>query len=87
MEEAKNKLYVGNLSYGLTDALLKDEFAKIGEVTEAVIITDRNSGRSKGFGFVTMSDDATAEKALNELNGKELQGRELKISIARPKKA
>jgi RNA recognition motif-containing protein len=85
MEEAiTNKLYVGNLPYGMTSEQLKEHFVAIGEVTDAVVITDKMSGRSKGFGFVTMVDEATAEKAVAELDGKEIDGRPLKVSMARP---
>jgi RNA recognition motif-containing protein len=84
MEEVKNKLYVGNLPYGVDDDKLKEIFAAIGEVTEAKVIADKFSGRSKGFGFVTMKDDAIAEKAVKELDGKEIEGRNLKVNVARP---
>ena len=84
MEEAQNKLYVGNLPYSASEADLNSHFASAGEVVEAVIITDKMSGRSKGFGFVTMKDVATADKAIKELDGKEFQSRPLRISIARP---
>jgi RNA recognition motif-containing protein len=84
MEEATNKLYVGNLPYTASDADLNSYFAAAGEVTEVAIITDKMSGRSKGFGFVTMKDAASADKAVKELDGKDFQGRPLRISIARP---
>ena len=84
MEEQKNKLYVGNLSYNLDNDGLKAAFEKAGEVTEAVVITDKFSGRSKGFGFVTMKDDAAAEKAIKELDGTDLDGRPVKVNVARP---
>jgi len=80
----KNKLYVGNLPYSTNDESLKELFAAAGEVTEAKVITDKFSGRSKGFGFVTMKDDAAAEKAMQEMEGKDLEGRKIKVSIARP---
>jgi len=83
-EEAKNKLYVGNLPYSGSDPELNAHFAAAGEVIEATIIMDKMSGRSKGFGFVTMKDEAAAEKAIKELDGKDFQGRPLRISIARP---
>jgi len=79
-----NKLYVGNLPYGVTDESLKELFAAAGEVVEAKVISDKFSGRSKGFGFVTMKDDAAAEKAIKELNEKEVEGRKIRVSIARP---
>jgi len=84
MEEAKNKLYVGNLPYSINDDSLKELFAQSGEVVEAKVITDKFSGRSKGFGFVTMVDDAAAEKAINDMNDKDVDGRPLKVNIARP---
>lgn len=85
-EAAGNKLYVGNLPYSITNDSLKELFASAGEVTEATVITDKFSGRSKGFGFVTMKDDATAEKAIKELNEKEVEGRKVRVSVARPKR-
>ena len=86
MEESapKNKLYVGNLPYSVTDDGLKEIFDPAGEVVEAKIITDKFSGRSKGFGFVTMKDDETAEKAIKELNGKKIEEREIVVNVARP---
>jgi len=84
MEEKTNKLYVGNLPYSTNDDSLKEAFAAAGEVVEAKVITDKFSGRSKGFGFVTMTDDAAAQKAISELDGKELDGRQIRVSIARP---
>ncbi len=83
-EEQKNKLYVGNLPYTLDDAQLKDLFAETGDVEEAVVITDKASGRSKGFGFVTMKDDKAAAKAIKEMNEKEVEGRPLRVDVARP---
>ena len=77
------KLYVGNLSYGTTDGDLTDLFSQVGEVISAVIIKDKFSGRSKGFGFVEMSDE-NADTAIAELNGKEFDGRALNISEAKP---
>jgi len=78
-------LFVGSLSYSTTDDSLKAFFEQIGEVASARVITDRGSGRSKGFGFVEFVDQANNEKAVKELDGKELDGREIKVSIARPK--
>ncbi len=78
------KLYVGNLSYDTTEAALHDLFAAIGEVTSVALITDRATGRSKGFAFVEMADDAAAQTAINELNEKELDGRAIKVAEARP---
>lgn len=84
MEEQKNKLYVGNLPYAMNDAGLQELFSEAGEVVEAKVIVDKFSGRSKGFGFVTMKDDATAEKAIEAMNGKEVEGRALTVNVARP---
>jgi len=85
MEEVqKNKLYVGNLPYEVDDKKLAEMFAEMGEVVEAVVITEKETGRSKGFGFVTMKDDAAAEKAAKEMNDKEVDGRPLKVDVARP---
>ncbi len=79
-----NKIYVGNLSFNMTVEDLKKEFSKFGEIEEAVIISDKFSGRSKGFGFVTFKDEADAQKAVKEMDGKEVEGRELKVNEARP---
>ena len=80
----QNKLFVGNLSWDTTDASLLELFSTIGEVTEAKVIVDKFKGRSKGFGFVTMATDELAQQALEQLNGKELDGRAINVSIARP---
>lgn len=80
-----NKLYVGNLSYSVTDESLKEHFSQAGTVTEASIIVDRMSGRSKGFGFVTMSTDEEAAKAIEMFNGNEFDGRKLTVNEARPR--
>ena len=80
-----NKLYVGGVSYSTTDDGLRDAFSQAGTVTSASIITDRMSGRSKGFGFVEMSSDEEAQKAIDLWNGKELDGRRLTVNVARPK--
>jgi RNA recognition motif-containing protein len=77
------KLFVGNLPYKTTDADLKDMFSKAGEVSEAVIIMDREKGFSKGFGFVTMTNDAEADAAIDMWNGKELEGRAMTVNEAR----
>ena len=79
-----NKVYVGNLPFSFGQQELKDAFSSFGEITEASVITDKYSGRSKGFGFVTFADDASAQKAIAEMNGKDLGGREIKVSEARP---
>jgi RNA recognition motif-containing protein len=78
------KLYVGGLSYNTTDATLKDTFAAVGTVESATIIMDKMTGRSKGFGFVEMASDEEAQKAIETLNGKELDGRTLTVNEARP---
>lgn len=78
------KLFVGNLPYKTNDADLRDMFSKAGEVTEAVVIMDRERGLSKGFGFVTMTNDAEADAAIEMWNGKEVEGRALTVNEARP---
>ncbi|MDA7951301.1 MAG: RNA-binding protein [Pirellulaceae bacterium] len=78
------KLYVGNLSYGVSDEELGQLFESYGAVAEAKVITDRDSGRSKGFGFVTMEDGA--DDAIEALNGQEIKGREVVVNEARPKR-
>ncbi len=78
------KLYVGNLPYSATNDSLSTEFSKFGTVDSVKIITDRETGRSKGFGFVEMSDDTEAESAIQTLNGKEFEGRSITVSEARP---
>ncbi len=78
------KLYVGNLSYSTTEDELREIFAKLGEVLSVKIITDAGSGRSKGFGFVEMSSDEDAEKAIASLNGSTLADRKLTVNEARP---
>ncbi len=81
-----NKLFVGSIAWATTEEALKEFFAQVGEVVEAKIIIDRQTGRSKGFGFVTMATEEGAQKAVAELNGKELDGREIKVSKALPPK-
>lgn len=81
------KLFVGNLPYKTTDTDLKDMFSQNGEVTEAVIIMDRERGVSKGFGFVTMTNDAEADAAIDAWNGKDMEGRALTVNEARPQEA
>lgn len=78
------KLYVGGLPYATTDAELKDAFAQAGAVESATIIMDKMSGRSKGFGFVEMSSDEDAQKAIEMFNGKDFGGRTLTVNEARP---
>ncbi len=78
------KLFVGSLSYSVNDDQLKDAFAAAGTVVSAKVIIDRDTGRSKGFGFVEMSTDDEAKAAVDMLNGKELEGRAIAVSEARP---
>jgi len=78
------KIFVGNLSFQITETDLTNMFGEIGQVESVQIITDRDTGRSKGFGFVQMADDAAAEKAIAQLNGKEVGGRNLTVNEARP---
>jgi RNA recognition motif-containing protein len=78
-------LYVGNLSFETTESKLRDVFSEYGTVTSARIITDRETGRSRGFGFVEIEDDAAALKAVTEMNGAELDGRTLTVNEARPR--
>jgi cold-inducible RNA-binding protein len=78
-------IYVGNLSYHMTDDQLRDAFAAYGTVNSARIIMDRDTGRSKGFGFVEMEDDAQAQDAITKMDGQELDGRALKVNVARPR--
>ena len=77
------KIYVGNLPFSVDEESLKNLFSDYG-VEEITLIKDKFSGRSKGFGFVTIADDSAAKKAISELNGKDCEGRELKISEAKP---
>ncbi len=79
------KLYVGNLAYGVKDSDLQDLFSAHGTVDTAQVIMDRDTGRSKGFGFVEMSSDQEARAAISALNGKEVDGRNLTVNEARPK--
>jgi len=79
------KLYVGNLTYGVTDSALQQLFAAHGTVQSAQVIMDRETNRSKGFGFVEMGSDAEAQAAMKALHGKEVDGRALTVNEARPK--
>jgi RNA recognition motif-containing protein len=79
------KLFVGNLSFKITENDLQDAFAAHGTVVEANLMMDRMSGRPRGFGFVTMGSPEEAEKAIQAMNGKELDGRALTVNIARPR--
>lgn len=78
------KLYIGNLSWSIDDKALGELFASYGEISEAVLIKDKFSGRSKGFGFVTFDKDEDAKKAISEMHEKEIEGRPLTVSEARP---
>ena len=79
------KLFVGSLSWGVNDDSLRDAFSLHGEINEAVVITDRDTGRSRGFGFVTFEDDDAGDKAVAALNGTELDGRTIRVDIAQAK--
>lgn len=78
------KLYVGNLSWGVTDESLRDAFAQVGSVSSATVIKDKMTGRSRGFGFVEMDNDDEAGKAIESMNGKDLDGRKITVNEARP---
>ena len=78
-------IYVGNLSYSLTESELRDAFAEFGDVSSVNILTDRETGRVRGFGFVEMPNQAEAEAAVAQLNGKSLGGRALNVNEARPR--
>jgi cold-inducible RNA-binding protein len=80
-----NKLFVGNLSFNTTENDLQDMFAAFGTVTEANLMMDRATGRPRGFGFVTMSTPEEAQKAIEGLNGKSIDGRALTVNVARPR--
>ena len=79
------KLYVGNLSFDTTEDEIREALSKFGEVNDVTVITDRNTGRSKGFGFVEMPNDAEAREAISSLDGVELGGRNIKVNEARPR--
>jgi RNA recognition motif-containing protein len=81
------KLYVGNLSYNVDNAQLEEMFSKFGDVRSAEVIQDRDTGRSKGFGFVEMADDNAAREAIEGLNDREQDGRRLTVNEARPKES
>jgi RNA recognition motif-containing protein len=80
-----NKLYVGNLAYSVRDESLQQSFSQFGTVTSAKVMMDRETGRSKGFGFVEMGSDAEAQAAINGMNGQALEGRPLVVNEARPR--
>ena len=81
----KQNLFVGSLAYATTDDGLKEFFEQIGEVERAKVATDRETGRSRGFGFVTFVNEDDNQKAVDQLDGKELDGRTINVSLARPR--
>ena len=85
MHMQKNKVYVGNLSYEATQTDLQDYFGQFGEVTDVKVITDRESGRSKGFAFVQFADDDMAQAAIDGAQNAELKGRKMNVNLAREK--
>ena len=80
------KLFVGSLSWDTNDEGLRQAFEVHGEITEAVVVTDRGSGRSRGFGFVTFTEEEAADKAIEALNNTELDGRTIKVDVAHPRR-
>lgn len=78
-------IFIAGLSYNISDADLNDLFGEYGEITTAKVIMDRETGRSKGYGFVEMEDEASGQKAIDELNGAEYDGRTISVSVARPR--
>lgn len=78
------KLYVGNLPYSITEVTLRDLFAPVGEVASVSIITDRETGRAKGFAFVEMASETLAQQAMQQINGKSIEGRTITVAEARP---
>ena len=78
-------IYISNLSYAVNDGDLKDLFGEYGEISSAKVITDRETGRSRGFGFVEMADDAQGQKAIDELNQAEYDGKVINVTVARPR--
>lgn len=81
----QNKLFVGSLPWSVDDNALMELFQEFGEVTSARVITDRDSGRSRGFGFVEYTNDDDAAKAIDAMDGKEVEGRPISVSVAKPK--
>ncbi len=79
------KIYVGNIPYSSSEDSLRSLFEQYGEVTSVTIVTDRYTGRSRGFGFVEMPNDEQAREAINSLNGHEFEGRELRVNESRPR--
>lgn len=82
---ASQNLFIGSLAYATTDDGLKTHFEQIGEVESARVMTDRDTGRSRGFGFVTYVNEDDNQKAIDQLDGKELDGRAINVSLAKPK--
>jgi cold-inducible RNA-binding protein len=78
-------LFVGNLTFATTSSELENLFAEYGEVQSAQVITDRDTGRSRGFGFVEMASSEAAEKAISNLDGRDVAGRQLKVNVAKPR--
>ena len=81
-----NRLFVGNLGFDTTDETLRQAFAEFGEVTDAKVIVDRDSGRSRGFAFVTMATDEQAQKAISGMDGRDLDGRQVRVNQAEERK-
>ncbi|MBH37658.1 RNA-binding protein [bacterium] len=81
---SNNKIYVGNLDYKMTDEDLRSDFSSYGDIQDVIVIKDHETGRSKGFGFVTFTEESAVEKAI-ELDGQELRGRQIRVNKARPK--
>lgn len=81
----QNKLFVGSLPWGVDDQQLHDLFASYGEIISARVVTDRDTGRSRGFGFVEFADDASAQAAIEAMDGADVEGRKITVSVARPK--
>ena len=81
---SNNKIYVGNLDYKMTDEDLRSDFSSYGDIQDVIVIKDHETGRSKGFGFVTFTEESAVEKAI-ELDGQELRGRQVRVNKARPK--
>ncbi len=80
-----NKLFVGNLSFNTTEASLREAFSEFGAVNEVAVMTDRDTGRSRGFGFVTMNSAEEAEAAISGLSGRSVDGRDLTVNVAKPR--
>jgi len=81
----QNKIFVGNLPWSVTSAQLQEAFAQYGQITDASVVLDKESGRSRGFGFVTFATDAEAQAAVDGMNGTSMDGRDITVNIARAK--